>query len=443
MSPQFKPAWLILSGVLLRFASVYWGQTFYADEQATLFFSQISSLEALFRDNSAPAFPLLLRAWLLLVPPQEFLLRLLPFGISVVSLGLVWRFWRNPVILILFVINPASVEFAGELKSSALFELTAIIFVHTFGSYCVKWELDSLKGEDVGRLFFSALALGLSHYVGLLLVFSGLIYLTFNPYRNPKHVRRVASIVAICLLAALMFWLNQNWIRAHSLVWMEAFHREKNWLLLTEPLYVLGSYSRFLAIVLVAAIAFRIGRNSRVACWFLLTYLVYVAVELMTNRSLGFRRFLVPLEILSILVLAEAVSRGFLVAHARNWIIVGIATGAILQLKKIGEDIVNPKSGWAAAGAAICSRDRLDKINYFGHESLRYYLPASCASWERSCSEREGVTEEWLVQKQLEVNFIEFVESCSVVSDVKQVATFGADSKEPVLQFKVRTIRRK
>ncbi|MBC7457058.1 MAG: hypothetical protein H7235_02180, partial [Bdellovibrionaceae bacterium] len=267
-SSLVKPSILILiSGIFIRLVTALWPQSLSSDEQVSLHFAQINLVESFLRDNSAPLFSLLLRIWQNLVPISESALRLLPFLISTLTLIYVWKRWNEFWVRFLFVINPASISFAGDLKNTALFELFTVIFIseslHLFKLFK---DHKRIEPRRYAIIFLVSLGLIFSHYLGLLLIFSGLLGLVL--WKPIATQLRLKIIFFVIFSGLLMFGINYYWLHPESLVWMQNFHKEDGSLLFLLPPYVLGSYSRTWAIFLFGLILWNaVKKKSIESIW--------------------------------------------------------------------------------------------------------------------------------------------------------------------------------
>lgn len=393
--------WLFLIGFALRLISALWPESFWFDELFTVHFAKLPLAESLFLDNHPPTFYVLLKGWLAVLgelnSDSEPLLRLLPFAISILGLLIFFKCFTSLGARVAMALNPASIFFASEVRHHSLFELMSIVFIVQAKLLLDASATDAKSSESrrSAYWFFSAASVGLilSHFLGVVLILSflGLWVLKVEKIgvRSNRRIWIIAAAVAVCGLGLA---IEKFWIHSNYLGWLSMVHRDAPWHRLTEPLMVLGSYSRvwtFLMVVATIGVAYRGSENCRMyATWLLIFILGIYSTEIIFNRSLGFRKFMIPGHILGSIALGTAATeyarrlvpfqwrKGPYLKHA---VILVIVMGLVISLKKIGEDIWIPRSGWKTLMIRECKQVAKDPIRIWGHPSFEFYFPESCA----------------------------------------------------------------
>lgn len=394
-------------GVLLRLTSALWPESFWFDEMITLYFAKLPVAESFFIDNHPPTFFLLLKLWVSLVGPldhnSEPVLRLLPFFISVLGLAAVFGGWSSWGVRIAMVLNPASIFFASEVRHHSLFELMSILFVLQASKV---WMLRG-KPEVNSQYFILAIAaLGLiaSHFLGVVLILSFLLLFLFSSLSFEKSPKAVgASLVVIAMVSIVGWGLEHFWIRADYLSWLTEVHQGSWWLLLKEPLLVVGSYSRVWTICLLVALAVVIWRSGLqtnfYAKWTFAFFICIFITEVVFDRSLGFRKFMIPGHILMSVALGLGAVEFFKAqprALMRSLVVIALLFGFGISVKKIGEDILGLRSGWKTVMLRECGNSTQASVRVWGHPSFDFYFPPSCMQISNELSAGE-----WYVSRDL------------------------------------------
>ena len=424
--------WLFLLGLTLRFVSLFSWQGLTLDEMVSVHFAQIPLAQSFFRDNSAPLFSFLLRNWLQALPQDEMSVRVLPFIISAIALFYVFKRFKDFWVRTLFVISPASISLAGEVKNSSLFYLMSVLFIGEILILVPKLKIQKkIPVNDWIWPGMAAIGLVASHYLGLLLLLSAVIFVGVNQEIELKF-RKIAWSLAL-VVAVVMIGINYYWLHSPALIWMQEIHKNNYSLIFLLPLYVLGSYSRSWAAVIFC---FILGdckkKKSSTALWFMILIALYFLVEMWTDRSLGFRRFLIPLDILSTLVVAGYYAQ---IRGSRKWLTLILVGGLLLQSKKIVEDFFELRSGWKEAASAFCGQNLTGPKYVYAHEALKYYFSENCAHITSQCQDDLANQTIWLVQKQTEQQFLTTMNQCKPLASLQIQQVIVEKSYEPILVY--------
>jgi hypothetical protein len=430
-------ALLLIIGCTLRLISVFAAGDLAADEMASLFFAQTPFNEALQRDHAAPFFSLLLRGWIQVFPPIEWWLRLLPFVISTATLFAVAKLFRSKWLLLLLIFYPASIEFAAELKNSSLFELIGFIYAYSVFNF-IDSNNDSIKKSAFTLIAASGL-LVVTHYVGLLLIISSLPFLVHRtrPHKASGIIFWTSTFVC---LGVAGFAVDAFLIKHHALAWMKISFPEGLSHVTFLPLLVVGSYSRVIAILLALITIFLIRQRSVEAMWLLIAYLTFAFVQFYFEKSLSHRRFLIPLELLSLLVMATFVSKARSFDKLNIAVLIGLIVCFVLNFKKIGEDWLKIRSDWQSAASEICQSTRPGPIFYFGHPSFRYYFEfknINCATYGAECSVLTKQESDWVVDQVWHERFKAMLAKCSSDLKITLIKRYGERSQEPLFLYNV------
>lgn len=376
-------------GFVLRLVSAVWPESFWFDEMITLYFARLPVAESFFIDNHPPTFFLLLKAWVWLIgnidSNSEPILRLLPFLISVAGLAAVFCGWKSWGVRIAMTLNPASIFFASEVRHHSLFELTTVLFILQATRVWTKRN-EPIQNFEIWLLALAALALLSSHFLGVVLILSFLFLLTLSTFSQKKSWLQISIYVFAMFAVCCLGWILENyWIRAEYLDWLTQFHDGSLWVLLKEPLLVVGSYSRLwtlLSVGALLAIALRGQTSARFySQWFLAFFICTVATEIVFNRSLGFRKFMIPGHVLASVALGLGAIDFFRSQPKklfRVFVSIALIFGFGITVKKIGEDLVGLRSGWKTVMKRECENRTLP-ILVWGHPSFDFYFSPACA----------------------------------------------------------------
>jgi hypothetical protein len=294
-------------GVLLRLVSAIWPESFWYDEMITLYFARLPVAESFFIDNHPPTFFLLLKLWVWLIGNidnnSEPILRLLPFLISTVGLAAVFHGWKSWGVRVAMAINPASIFFASEVRNHSLFELMSILFA------LQATKVWTERGEPIQISNYLILGLAgvgllLSHFLGIVLILSFLFLIAGSTFAAERSLGQISKfLIAMAFICGFGWILETYWIRAEYLNWLTEFHRGSVWVLITEPLLVVGSYSRVWTVLFLSgllALVMRGGPSANFyAKWSLAFFFCIFVTEIVFNRSLGFRKFMIPGHVLA------------------------------------------------------------------------------------------------------------------------------------------------
>lgn len=431
MTERLKIYLVILIGAALRILAACWPESLWSDEITSIYFANHPSWEAVLWDSSPPIYLALLKLWLKVVPSTELGARSLSaiFSIAALLVG-VRGFKKNFWFLAFLSLNPLSIAMAGEVKNASLFELGAM------------WNLIQFKEwrENRGSVLsyvISLFTMGVIHYVsGAVAVAQG-VYIYASSWRRPtKSWTPLMISLQIFVVLNVFTLFVTGLIRPQTISWMTEFHQGRPWLLATEPLRVLGSYSWSWTIGSILLIFFwtkQPFRNNG-GYFALLIAATWVGSYAM-DRTLGFRRLLMAVNLGYLLALSPVPS--FLPTLERRRRIAGIlllALGFVITTKKIVEDVIWERSAWKTAAAEMCATTGSNPPAPFilsGHVSLRYYFPEPCGRWlgydDAKALWMQGdrtpiLLTKWFAERmQRELKMM-----------IRTVKIFGSDSQEPV-----------
>lgn len=423
-------------GTLLRLVAAIWPHPYRHDELASVFFAQLPFLESITRDNIPPLFPLLAHLWAMIVPVEnEQLVRLLPLSFSLLTLLYSVKRWKDPAILVWLALSPFSINFAMEFRAYSLLELATVLFIGE------SFRHGSVAQSRISpRLTFIAIFMILSHWLSFITLAG---YLLMRALQVKNRRQQAYTLIGLIVLCIVGLFAESAFVRGPPLQWMGVSQHVGRPFFFSEPYYTLGHYSRVWAIggLLLVALSFRIQQAKPYVVFFFCSLLITYTVELYFGRSLGYRRFLITLMILQCITAGIASSEvlrscGLFNKESKRLQAAKLPLAAILIYgflictKKISEDIVTPTTGWKSAAITLCpAESSVTGLHIWGHPSLQFYFPASCAKTSAELSEGD-----WLVSKTIWSEFER--QSNRLYGDLvflTRRAEFGTKSRDPII----------
>lgn len=437
---------LIIFGMALRFAAGLWPEGYGSDELAQLSYAGLPWIELLTRDNNPPLYAIFLKIWLSVFPPEsEPVIRLLSTLTSCVTLLLVRRIWRSPWVLAAFALNPASISFASDVKNSALFELGIVLF---FGSCYL--ALNVKNSEAINRhqspflskpvaIFIGASAMITTSFISAIpLAVAAFVLLPrwteqIKRFRLPILVFGSSSVFA-AIVAAI-------WLRPAHLTWMGEEYAKSPFESYLLIFYAVGSYSYALTLSTIAVILvwWRTSTEPLKKDLLLATAfctLLYILIPAVLGMSIGYRRFLIPLQVL------VSICSGLAVHHfmqpdrfqksARIAASVFVLLFCFINLKKFTEDLIWSRSAWKQAAANFCNSN--EKHYIWGHSSLIFYFDRvrpGCAEVRMTLSEGS-----WLVSNGIKHRLELELRNAGFQIEAGFPKKLPTDSYESIWQYK-------
>lgn len=357
---------VFLIGVLCRFISWMSPQPFWSDEMATLFFARLPIHEAITRDHHF-FYSQLLRLWDFISPESERGLRSLSLLISLATFTYAhWR-WRNIWLTLLLAVNPASIYFASELKSSALFEFSALLFMGTVTQNPLK----------INYLIFTGLFVTLAHPLGIFLPLSYCLLQTIITRQKIKSYYAFYTL----LLASMALVLFNYAIKLNALAWLKNYPASHLWGKLYSLLFDLFTHSELWMITGISMLIWStVQQKNKYSLWFVITFALYIAAILYSDLNLGISRFIVPLSLIMLLALSDSFEHLLTEGRTKTlWAVCGFCV--FINLKCFALDLTLNKSAWQEAAQDFCKSPSNLPAFYFGHAGIQYYLKCARQKW--------------------------------------------------------------
>ena len=336
-----------------------------------------------------------------------------------------------PLAFLLVAVNPASVQFAGDLKYSSLLELFMVVWVYLILDFLKASRADQpVERQKVIGLIICGALLSLTHYLGLVVILASFLYLSFQ--KNVSFTVRRKFALGSLGAATLMVVVYFGFLHHEYLIWLKKG---------AEPatvLWTLVQYSKFWGFGLILFVGVGLFRwNSDAAGLFLVNGALLFLIMWTTGYNLAAERFLIPLYALTFFIVAEILTREN--KTPLKTLMMGLCVlGALLQAKKVYGDLDTPKSGWKAAAQYLTSEKISGPAFVFGHVSLRYYFPEpnvpEDTHWENYLTARETF---WFTNAFNAERMKEKLSRPGGSVTFKKLETFEPQSFEPVFLYSV------
>jgi len=400
---------------------------FWSDELTTLYFSKIPLAEALLKDNSAPAFGVILRFWQWIFGESEMALKLLPLLISFSTL-IIAAVYGHPLLVFLLAFNPISILDATQLKSTALFEMFALIYGLSISRFCYRDNGRSDGSKVAIYLALSSLFVGV-HYLAIISIEAFGILLFFKHLKNRNIF---ASMFVLIAPLAIGFGLVDYLINFDHLGYL----RNKNLSILFERdelIEFLTSGAGFC--LLIPLLSGLIGifskklRQSFEYKSFLLAMVLYVLLSEFLKYSLFTSRYLTPLFVFFAVSVAAISKYRFTTSRT----ILNVACSILVVIflwhgYRTGMLSISSES-WKQAAKELCVGPKHEALTVWGAKGLRYYFPDSCARIRYIDSDLSTFCGEILIPSQYTSEFIAYFNKYGPIERVKE---FGNLSIEPL-----------
>ena len=417
---------VLLVGLLLRLYVAFRNNGFWSDDLATIYFSKIPFMESITRNNSAPAFELLLRCWMFIFGDKEIVIKSLPVLISSFSLFVAF-FTGSPLFLLLLALNPFSILAASQVKSTALFEFATLVYIIALFRYCFSDKPQSSLVRALCFLLFSSIFCSV-HYLALVVIESFGILLVFRYFKDRAQalgfvLLALPILAGVGLLEAVINFDHLGYLRNRNLFGL--FQKDQLWeflrgvdgLSLLAPIFY-GIFFGLLSKTVRQQIAFR---------GFLLAIAIFVLISEMMSYSVLIWRYLIPLNVL----FAAAISYSLPTDSGVKKLKVVAALFSIflfVNFVDMGRLSLNSES-WKLAAQELCSQQHRLPLTVWGTGGLAYYFTPECADIRYIETDLSNYCGDILLPSQY---VKEFSASFDLNGPIEKVKEFGGLSTEPV-----------
>lgn len=412
------------AGVVIRVIAASQSVGFWSDELTAIYFSKIPLSDAILRDNSGPAFQILLRIWISVFGNSEMAIKLLPCMLSCGSLVLLY-FMNLPLVLLGLAVSPFSVAACTQVKSTSLFELISLGYILFF----IRNFLETDKPSPKSWIYFILLSFLYSsvHYLSTIVIF------VFTAYYCFKQLKGIFRILALAASTVVLFLIGDNsyWIINYSHL---GFLKEKNlgsywqrgqlfsYLQSTESTNIL-----FLVAGFFIGLFFKKVRRNSTFQIFSATLFVYIFLSEWLAYSIFEPRYLTPVTLLLVITVFTSMPK-MQTYFGLSWplgfaSVLFFLTARSVLLKTSSAD------SWKFAANELCQERAIRPLAVWGTSGLRYYFPDSCAEVRYFEDDMSSFCGYVLIPTQYVVEFASVFEKFGHVHTVKK---FGPKTIEPL-----------
>lgn len=401
---------------LLRFYAIS-RSSYWHDELKSLQFAHAPTWKSIFWDNTPFLYHLILKIWVALFGPAEWVVRGLSAAFSAAATGFVvaaayeLKGWKAAVAAGLFhCCSGPSILSGQEARMYALFELAAAANLY----FLFRYLRGSRRGSWIG-LAVSAVAMALTHYlaiVPLTVEIGVLILLGTGAGRIRVGIALAALLAMTAVYATTVRWWALDW--QSSLFAMSAQFRWPDRLVpglfAADPDRAVGVMAAF-AVTVLAALVLATERRPHaiLAALVVLPILAVTAVGWAVERYFLLPRYFIyvvpPLALWAGLASAELLER-----YSRKSAVVLLAAGSLALLAALPAAYQPDKEDWRSA-ADIAARTPGGVVLSNLHEMLAYpYFESrgvKLEDWSAKSGGVDFISLEKLVQRSPAVWLVE------------------------------------
>jgi hypothetical protein len=222
----------------------------------------------------------------------------------------------------------------------------------------------------------------------------------------------------------------------HSLQWLKTYPSANLWYKMYLLIFETFSHSEVAIFVCISALVYSFYFQKKNIIWLLICLAVYSGAIFYSGFNLGLSRYTVPLYLLTLYTLAEALS--ILKEKLNTKAFATLVTIIVFtQLKATTFSFMLSKSAWLEAANHFCSEAQTVPVYLFGHQGIKYYFK-DCAipTWNLQGLPLES---RWLVSLHNENEFQKNVRhNYGDNIALTKLHEYNLKSNEPVLVYNLR-----
>lgn len=362
MNSKMASRIILFGAIFLRVYLSYHKSGFWSDELSTYMYSAEPLSKTFAFDNSLPLFQFLLRGWIYLFGDGFSVLKLFPLLISCLTVVLVCESFSWLTLLIL-AINPASLEFAAQLKDSALFEFSIFLIL----AYLNRLDTRPLTSKRIFVLISLFIFAVWAHFLAVIFVFAVSGWLIFKKTDNS---RQRDILIAFMILLFLFSWkVFSELLYLRTLGWMKSSHFEFS----SDYLFNIIMSKAVFALLGAALLSLPFVYSLRQAALLWLVFLGYVFAIVLSGKLLTHFRFITPL--IALLIMLPELLFQKLSGWAKYFLLIFLGVYIVFAYV---EFLPAKQGSWAEAAAELCDGSGTP-LTVWGNAGLRYYFPEDCA----------------------------------------------------------------